>query len=138
MALTKQTTALENRKQNLIESVVDGRIDKATYDNQLERVGTELKAIQEKLSEASVSAQELDCLVEFAGWLLERVAGIWSSASPDNKRRIQRALFPDGLTVAKEGFGTTSTPIFFKHFKPIPIGESGLASPRGFEPLLSP
>ena len=45
---------------------------------------------------------------------------------------------PCGLTVAKEGFGTTSTPIFFKHLQAIPIEGDGLASPRGFESLLSP
>jgi hypothetical protein len=89
---------------------------------------------QEKLSETLVNAQEVDCLLEFADWLLQRVAGIWNSASAENKRRIQGVLFPEELTVAKEGSGTTSTPIFFKHLKPIPIEESGLAS----EPLLSP
>ena len=120
------------------ECFFDGQIDKATFDDQTARVGTELKAAQERLSETLVSAEELDCLLEFATWLLERVAGIWNSASAENQRRIQGALFPGGLTVAREGFGTTSTPLFFNQLQAIPIEGDGLASPRGFEPLLSP
>jgi hypothetical protein len=95
-AVTKRITALETRKQNVHEFFFDGRIDQATYDDQTARVGTELKEAREKFSETLVSAQELDCLLEFAGWLLERVASIWNSASPENKCRIQRALFPAG------------------------------------------
>src|ERR1017187_3168584 len=95
-AVTKRITALETPKQNVHEFFFDGRIDQATYDDQTGRVGTELKEAREKFSETLVSAQELDCLLEFAGWLLERVAGIWNSASPENKCRIQRALFPAG------------------------------------------
>src|SRR5260370_41544707 len=124
----KRIAALETRKQNLIESVVDGRIDRAIYNSQMARVGTELKGVQERLSETLVTAQELDCLLEFAAWLLERVAGIWNSASAGNKRRIQGALFPMGLDVAKDGFGTVSRPLFFNQLEPIPVEESGLAS----------
>jgi hypothetical protein len=63
-------------------------------------------------------------LLEFAGWLLERVAGIWNSASTENKRRIQGALFPGGLAIAKDGFGTASSSIFFKQFQAIPVGDT--------------
>ena len=137
-AITRRIAVLEARQQKVHDCFFDGQIDKVNYDIQLERVGTELRTAQEMYSETFISAQELDCLLEFAAWLLERVAGIWNSASAENKRRIQRALFPEGVTIGKEGFGTTSTPMFFNLMRPIPIEESGLASPRGFEPLLSP
>ena len=136
--LNKRIAALEGKKQQLIDAVVTERIDKATYDDQITRVGTDLAAAQSQLSETLISAEELECLLEFADWLLERVAGIWSSASADNKRRLQSALFPDGLTLTKEGFGTTPVSIFFKGFQPIQVEESGMASPAGFEPALPP
>ena len=70
--------------------------------------------------------------------MLDRAAGIWESASLPNKLRIQEAFFPNGLTIAKEGFGTPSMPLFFRQLHEVPIEETSLASPRGFEPLLSP
>ena len=50
-AVAKRMAALEDRKQRLIDSVVDGRIDKPTYDGQMAIVGTELNAAQAQLAE---------------------------------------------------------------------------------------
>ncbi len=131
-------SAIDARKQKLIDAVVEKLIAKDVYDSQMEIVGTELAAAQSQLSETVIDAQKLECLLEFADWLLERVAGVWNSASPENKRRIQAALFQGGLTITKEGFGTTPLSIFFKHFQEIEVEESGMASPGGFEPPLPP
>ena len=119
--------------QRVIDAVVDGRIDKPTYDGQMAKVGTELNVAQSQLAETLISEEELESLFGFAAWLLERVAGIWNSASPENKRRIQKALFPEGLTITKDGFRTTLRHLFFKQFEPIPVEESRMASPGGFE-----
>ncbi len=136
--IKKRLTALEGRKQLLVEAVIEKRIDKTTYDDQIARVGTEFAAAQSQLTDTLVSAEQLECLLAFADWLLERVAGIWNSAAAENKRRIQSALFPDGLTLKKEGFGTVLRPLFFHQFQEIPVDKSSLASPGGFEPPLPP
>jgi site-specific DNA recombinase len=138
-ALVKKRIAdVEARKQLVVDAVIEKRIDKATYDDQMAIVGTELSAAQSQLAGTLVNEEELECLLQFADWLLERVAGIWNGASAENKRRIQSALFPDGLTVTKEGFGTTSTAIFFKQLQAVPVDETEMASPGGFEPPLPP
>jgi site-specific DNA recombinase len=134
----KRILAIEAREQKLTDAVVEKLIAKEVYDKQMAIVGTELAEAKSQLSETMIGAEQLECLLEFAGWLLDRVAGIWNSASPENKRRIQSALFSCGLTITKEGFGTTPISIFFKEFQPIPVEESGLASPGGFEPPLPP
>jgi hypothetical protein len=136
--ISKRIASMEARKQRLIESVVDGRIDKATYDDQIGRVGTDLAAAQGQLSQTLIGAEELDCLLEFAAWLLERVAGIWNSAAAPNKRRIQTALFPAGLTLTKEGFGTAQRPLFFNQFQAIPVEGNGMASQGDSNPLTLP
>ena len=59
-----------------------------------------------------ISANQVESLLEFAEWMLERVAGIWNSASLPNQRRIQEAFFPQGLTVTQDGFGTPLRPYF--------------------------
>jgi hypothetical protein len=44
-------------------------------------------------------------------------SGHLEQCCPENKQRIQSALFPDGLTVRTEGFGTAPLPIFFRTFQ---------------------
>jgi hypothetical protein len=134
----KRIVELEGRKQRLIDGVIEKLIDKEVFDSQMAIVGTELAAAQSQLDETLISEEELESLLEFADWLLERVAGIWNSASASNKRRLQDALFPGGITVNKEGFGTTEAPKFFKEFQDIPVEIVDLASPAGFEPALPP
>jgi hypothetical protein len=63
------------------DSVVDGGIDKPTYDGKMDKVETELNAAQAQLLETPISVEGLESLLKFAAWLLERVAGIWNSAS---------------------------------------------------------
>jgi hypothetical protein len=97
-----------------------------------------VNAARSQASEALITAEQVEYLLEFAEWLLGRVAGIWNSASLPNKLRIQAALFPDGLRVSKEGLGTPLRPLFFKQFQEISTEQHGLASPGGFEPPLPP
>ena len=97
---------MESRTQRLVDLLVDGQIDKVVYDDQREKVGTALDKAKVVQSEVLISAGKVDCLLDFAEWMLERAAGIWNSASLPNKLRIQEAFFPQSLTVTKEGFGT--------------------------------
>ena len=104
----------------------------------MQKVGTALKDLETQLPDVQASGEELEHLIEFADWMLQRVAGIWDSAALPNKLRIQTAFFPEGLTVTHDGFGTVQGPLFFAQYAPIPVDTVGVASPRGFEPLLSP
>ncbi len=49
------------------------------------------------------------------------LAGLWSAADYDKKQRIQKALFPSGLTLSRNGFRTALTPPFFKEFEEIEV-----------------
>jgi len=134
----QEVASLEEKSQKIIDALLDGTFDKATYETQREIVGTALEKARIQQSEALISADQVECLLEFAEWMLDRAAGIWESASPSNKLRIQEALFPHGLTVTREGFGTASMPLFFRQLHEAPIEETSLASPGGFEPPLPP
>ena len=126
------------RLERLNDLMLDAKVDEQTYQEQRERIGTALQQAHNQEAEALISADEVECLLEFAEWLLGRFAGIWNSASPENKRRLQQAVFPQGLTVSGEGFGTASSQLFFRQFQPIPVENLSLASPGGFEPPLPP
>jgi len=95
---------------------------------EMRTVGTTLQTIQAEVSEQLPKIQQVECLLDFAEWILDRIAGLWNVAPLHTKLRIQRALFPDGITVTPQGFGTTPTPVFCNSLDPIPLEETTLAS----------
>jgi site-specific DNA recombinase len=129
---------LKDKRQRLVDLFVDGQLDRATYDEQTQRVGTALEAAEAHAAHDPMGEQQLNSLLEFAEWMMDRLAGLWSAARYDKKQRIQRALFPNGLTVSREGLGTASISKFFKELEEIEEKELRMASPGGFEPPLPP
>ena len=113
--------AIQAKRQRIMDLLIGGQIDKVAYDEQWERVGTALKEAQSQLKGSPLNEDQVEHLLVFARWLLVRAAGIWSSASLTNKLRLQAALFPQGLTIDKEGFGTVQLPLFFRAFQEIPV-----------------
>ena len=113
---TETIISLETREQKLIDLFVEGHIDKETYDSQRKKVGTALETARNQQSEVLMSAAQLNDLLDFAEWMLQRVAGIWESATLANQLRLQEALFSEGLRVSQEGFGTPLRPLFFLQF----------------------
>ena len=73
--LEKDIATLETTDQRLIDLFVKEQIDKVTYDAQRGRVGTMLDNVRRQKSENLVSPEQVACLLDFAAWMLARVAG---------------------------------------------------------------
>lgn len=58
-------------------------------------------------------------------------------AGLDQKQRLQKALFPEGLTYSDGAFGTATTSLLFNMLQQADTGKTRLATPPGFEPGLS-
>jgi hypothetical protein len=76
--------------------------------------------------------------LDFAGRLLERPQQLWLKSSLEQKQRLQRVFFPDGVTFTSEGFGTATSNSFFSLLRAFSDEKATLASPTGFEPVLPP
>src|SRR5438270_9899448 len=71
---------------------------------------------------------EVELLLDFASWMLDNAAMVWSAASYANQIKIQEALFPGGLVVSPEGFGTAQAPLFIYNLRHEEQEEYDLAS----------
>src|SRR5947209_19994745 len=91
-------------------------------------VGTAMNAMLAAGQTQLSSSQELECLVQHAEWIMDRLAGLWNAVPSPLKVRLQAALFPDGIMVSQEGIGTGLTPIFCGALQPIPAEEISLGS----------
>jgi hypothetical protein len=81
---------------------------------------------------------ELELVLQFADRIILRPARLWVESSLEQKQRLQKTLFPGGVEFDGKQFGTTSTPLFFNLIARDLDDYYDLASPTGFEPVLSP
>ena len=72
----------------------------------------------------------------FGEYLVTRAWRLWSEATGDQKRALQRAFFPEGLEFDGQQFGTAVTCLGSKDLREFSTENEKVASPRGIEPLL--
>jgi site-specific DNA recombinase len=135
----KRIAEVQNRKQKIVDAMLDGKITQQIYVEQMERVDTELGDLQATIDDAAlIEPQALERMLDFADWFFQNAGAVWLGADLENKIRIQEAVFPSGVSLTSDGFGTVQPANLFSNLWAEIITENGLASPRGFEPLLSP
>ena len=88
----------------------------------------------------AVELEELDveAVLGFADTILSNPARLWFEAKCEQKQRLQKVFFPQGITFDGENFGTALTGSLFSYLDEIVREKTNLASPTGFEPVLSP
>ena len=129
---------LENRKNRLVDFLLEGRLDQQTYDQQTVRLRAEVELAERDLCEADLEQMDVEAVLGFAEGLVERPQQLWLESSLEQKQRLQRVFFPDGLTYSKDGFGTPPSNCFFSLLRDVSEEKATLASPTGFEPVLPP
>ena len=81
---------------------------------------------------------DVEALLRFSEDVLCNIARLWQDAPAEQKLKLQAALFPEALRMRDGAFGTVVTSLAFKHFGGDFGGNSGMASPAGFEPAFWP
>ncbi len=66
------------------------------------------------------------------------MARLWTEFSHEQKQRLQKVLFPEGVSFASREFGTAVTCPLFKLLEKTDGDKSSLATLTGFEPVLPP
>jgi len=127
----ERKSALEKRRQRVIDLLVEGTLKKFEYEDQMIQIGTAMQEVERHIQSTLISEADLERLLDFSEWLLERVRGIWNAAELPNKLRLQQALFRNGLTLPADGFGTAQHPFFFKSSTLLTDVPDDLASPGG-------
>ena len=134
----KQVSKLLGWKEKIVKAWIEEKISKEIYEAQMQKVSTDLQVAG--LTEGATFADlaEIELLLDFADRMLSEISVIWATATWQDKQRIQRAVFPNGLPVTKEGVGTPEETFLFRQLSHGTWDESSLASPGGFEPPLPP
>jgi hypothetical protein len=136
--LEKRSAELRTRKEKLFEAFVYKKdIDKATYDEQREKLDREILFAELEVNDAKLEGFDLEAVVSFADQILTNAPRLWLNASLEQRQRFQRVIFPERLHFANGEFRTTVTCPIFNLIQPDSVGKSSLATLMGFEPVES-
>ncbi len=128
---------LKMRKEKLVDAFIYKQlIDKATYDEQLDKLNEEIAFAEIEAHSAKLEAFDIESALNFAQHLVRNASRLWVEMNLDQRQRFQKVLFPKGLSFSEGKFGTAETCIFFNMLQESTAPESSLASPTGFEPVL--
>lgn len=125
----------KQRKNRLVDLLVDGKVDDETYREQVHRIDAQIGELRLELDKAQSKELDIEGLLGFAEHALQNAARMWQGFNLEQRQRFQAVLFPDGLTFDGEKVGTTTISPVFKLLQPNSESDNRLASPTGFEPV---
>lgn len=126
--------AIEERKLTRA-FVTKGSVDERAYKDLRDALREEATAAGIELQRIQSDDLELDRALDLGERLLEDAAKLWLEIDPGQRSRLQRFVYPDGLTFDGERFGTAVTCGIFSPFEGLDDRCGRMVTPRGFEPL---
>ena len=136
-AAERKLSELRQRKERLVEAYVyDSALDKATYQQHLARIEEQLTLAELELYDAKVDEFDIDGVLGFAEHLVTHSSRLWVEADLDQRQRLQRLFFPEGLAWAYGEFRTAVTCPYFTNLEGTSGARGDLVARTGFEPVL--
>jgi site-specific DNA recombinase len=136
------TARLEDQKRlkaELLKAKLRGEVSQVDYEQANAAFSAEIASTTEQLQASTVDGATMEAFIQFAELSLLDIAGTWQMASPENRQRVQNLLFEGGLHYSSEsGILNRSNTSLFSVLESIKSEDDLLASPTGFEPVLSP
>lgn len=86
--------------------------------------------------DARIEELDVEGLLGFADHLLTNAGRLWMEFPLDQRQRLQKILFPKGVTYGNNGFEPAETSVIFRMLHALEGGKSSEATPTGFEPVL--
>ncbi len=131
----RRITDLEHRKKRYVDAyVVEQAIDRATYQREIAAVDEALTLLNLELHDTALEDLDLEAALGFASHLLTRTCTLWEAAIPEQKKRLQTLIFPEGLTFDGKALGTPVTAFIFSLLGTDQTEEVNLVEQKGFEP----
>jgi site-specific DNA recombinase len=137
-SLQRSLDSLLTKKDRIVDAFVHrGVLDQRTYTRQAAQLDEEIALAECALHDARLDELDVEGVLNFAEYFLGNAARLWVEASIEQKQRLQKLLFPSGVTYSRErGFGTAEIAVIFRLLQAVGGQKSREVSPTGFEPVL--
>lgn len=135
-AACKHLALLRQKKQKLVDALVYERtIDQATYDEQIAKVKEELTLAELAERDARIEQLDVEGAMSFARHVLGNAARLWVELPFEQKQRLQRVLFPEGLQFSDGVYKTARTNLVFSQLGRKIMKKESLVALTGIEPV---
>jgi hypothetical protein len=109
------------------------------YDSMNSEFETKMAMLNSTIGDMENERASFAELLAFSQSLLVDLGSAWKAGNIDQKQRVQNTLFPDGLFYhPNDGIFNPDNDCLFNQLQDFLSGKVLLASPTGFEPVLSP
>ena len=136
---TKKTVdELKERKQRIINKLLEKPEQSEIWDEQLIKVEDEIKRINQKLDDAVNPEKFTEEVIDFGLNYLKHISDYWKDSEKlEEKQKFQNFFFPEGITHFQNGrFGTSVLPLCMRVKSHYASTKYPLVASRGIEPLL--
>jgi hypothetical protein len=139
ISLRRHLDELNQRKDRLEDAFIyDKTIDRETYERQRDKLNEQIVLAEMQEREAKLESYDVEAVLNFAEYVILNAARLWTELAIDAKQRLQKVLFPRGVTFAEGNYKTAETCLFFKLLQESEGKKTGLATLPGIEPGLPP
>jgi site-specific DNA recombinase len=116
-ALERKVRDLRQRRDRLDEAFVYQRtIDQDTYDHMRVKLLEDLTQAEMKLHQTRGAELDVEAALEYAIHLASNAGTLWVQADLEQRQRLQKAIFPEGLHLESGEIRTPVTSGFFSVF----------------------
>lgn len=137
--LDGELNALQDKRMRTLDLYIDNKISEADKDRKLAEVDNDITKIELRRAEITDDIKDKEQVIDNALLFMSNPASFWNLAPIEVKRRIQDAMFPDGLVYdCDKGFRTAKLAESYLLIKKIASEEAEnpiLVAASGLEPL---
>lgn len=135
--LKKKLTELENTRKTLVKKNMEGLYDDDLFKEQDEDIKNQILVLKVQISDGSMEKLDIDTICRFAEHFIHNIAQTWKNADLETKQRLQKIIFPEGVTYHFPSIRTTSLSCLFKVFEDSGGENEHLGWVMGLEPITS-
>jgi site-specific DNA recombinase len=139
ISLKQRIEDLHGRTERLEEAFLyEKAIDRETYERQRDKLNEQIVLAEMQERDAKLEDYDVEAVLNFAEHVILNAARLWIEFSSDQKQRLQKVLFPEGVRFEDGVIKTAATCLLFKLLAEPEAGKTTLATLTGFEPVLPP
>jgi hypothetical protein len=113
-------------------------IDRTTYERQRDKLNEQIVLAEMQERDAKLEDYDVEAVLNFAQHVVLNAARLWVEFSSDQKQRLQKVLFPDGVRFEDGNVKTAATCLLFRLLPSVEGEKLSLATLPGIEPGLPP
>lgn len=131
--LNRRLSQAQERKDKLLDMYMDEKVSEVDYRRKSELLENTIKEIREELFQTPPLEEDFNAYIDYAFSVIANVDKMWANGSLDLKQRLQRLIFPQGLTYDLETFRTVGIANIFTKIGALKAPYNEMVLPRGFE-----